>query len=154
MFILFIINMIVSIGRLFDIHVVLFFFLLIVICFARINLFKWKWLLTWLKISSQDFELKIVVIAWYNGITSIFILSRLTLTVIQTHLSSVHCVRENYQWAQCEDCSKWRRLPVDALLPSRWTCSNNTWDTERWYLTFSSFQMCWWELRKSLLMSL
>ncbi|CAL9077228.1 unnamed protein product [Musa acuminata var. zebrina] len=38
---------------------------------------------------------------------------------------------ENYQWAQCEDCSKWRRLPVDALLPSRWTCSNNTWDTER-----------------------
>ncbi|RWW81229.1 hypothetical protein BHE74_00010401 [Ensete ventricosum] len=45
--------------------------------------------------------------------------------------SCVHCVRENYQWAQCEDCSKWRRLPVDALLPSRWTCSNNTWDPER-----------------------
>ncbi|URD98978.1 B3 domain-containing protein [Musa troglodytarum] len=38
---------------------------------------------------------------------------------------------ENYQLAQCEDCSKWRRLPVDALLPSRWTCSNNTWDPER-----------------------
>ncbi|CAL9772197.1 unnamed protein product [Musa acuminata subsp. burmannicoides] len=38
---------------------------------------------------------------------------------------------ENYQWAQCEDCSKWRRLPVDALLPSRWTCSNNMSDPER-----------------------
>ncbi|KAG6525788.1 B3 domain-containing protein Os07g0563300-like isoform X2 [Zingiber officinale] len=38
---------------------------------------------------------------------------------------------ENSQWAQCEDCSKWRRLPVDAFLPFRWTCSKNTWDPER-----------------------
>ncbi|WOL10373.1 hypothetical protein Cni_G19128 [Canna indica] len=38
---------------------------------------------------------------------------------------------ESCQWAQCEDCSKWRRLPVNALLPSRWTCSHNTWDSER-----------------------
>ncbi|KAJ1291438.1 hypothetical protein BS78_02G315600 [Paspalum vaginatum] len=37
----------------------------------------------------------------------------------------------NYQWAQCEDCSKWRKLPVDALLPSKWTCSDNKWDPER-----------------------
>ncbi|XP_073005433.1 B3 domain-containing protein Os07g0563300-like [Typha latifolia] len=36
-----------------------------------------------------------------------------------------------HQWAQCEDCSKWRKLPEDALLPYRWTCSDNTWDTER-----------------------
>ncbi|XP_042396298.1 B3 domain-containing protein Os07g0563300-like [Zingiber officinale] len=40
-------------------------------------------------------------------------------------------ISKNSQWAQCEDCSKWRRLPVDALLPFRWTCSNNTWDPER-----------------------
>uniref|UniRef100_A0A0D9X0C5 CW-type domain-containing protein n=1 Tax=Leersia perrieri TaxID=77586 RepID=A0A0D9X0C5_9ORYZ len=38
---------------------------------------------------------------------------------------------ENHQWAQCEDCSKWRKLPVDALLPSKWTCADNKWDPER-----------------------
>ncbi|ONK75980.1 uncharacterized protein A4U43_C03F22580 [Asparagus officinalis] len=38
---------------------------------------------------------------------------------------------ENIQWAQCEDCFKWRKLPVDALLPSKWTCSENKWDPER-----------------------
>ncbi|KAM0892242.1 hypothetical protein ACQ4PT_025880 [Festuca glaucescens] len=38
---------------------------------------------------------------------------------------------ENHQWAQCEDCSKWRKLPVGALLPSKWTCSDNKWDPER-----------------------
>ncbi|KAK2386548.1 B3 domain-containing transcription repressor VAL1 [Trifolium repens] len=35
------------------------------------------------------------------------------------------------QWAQCDDCSKWRKLPVDALLPPKWTCSENDWDTSR-----------------------
>ncbi|KAJ1422947.1 Zinc finger, CW-type [Sesbania bispinosa] len=35
------------------------------------------------------------------------------------------------QWAQCDDCSKWRKLPVDALLPPKWTCSENVWDTSR-----------------------
>uniref|UniRef100_A0A1D1YYL3 B3 domain-containing protein Os07g0563300 n=1 Tax=Anthurium amnicola TaxID=1678845 RepID=A0A1D1YYL3_9ARAE len=35
------------------------------------------------------------------------------------------------QWAQCEDCSKWRKLPVNALLPPRWTCSANSWDSQR-----------------------
>lgn len=38
---------------------------------------------------------------------------------------------EKIQWVQCEDCSKWRKLPADALLPPRWTCSQNSWDTER-----------------------
>ncbi|KAG2637697.1 hypothetical protein PVAP13_2NG534103 [Panicum virgatum] len=37
----------------------------------------------------------------------------------------------NHQWAQCENCSKWRKLPVDALMPSKWTCSDNKWDSER-----------------------
>ncbi|EXB51816.1 B3 domain-containing protein [Morus notabilis] len=35
------------------------------------------------------------------------------------------------QWVQCEDCSKFRKLPADALLPSKWTCSDNSWDPER-----------------------
>ncbi|KAE8724237.1 HSI2-like 1 isoform 2 [Hibiscus syriacus] len=38
---------------------------------------------------------------------------------------------EIIQWAQCEDCFKWRRLPSTALLPYRWTCSSNSWDPER-----------------------
>ncbi|XP_022723535.1 B3 domain-containing protein Os07g0563300-like isoform X5 [Durio zibethinus] len=38
---------------------------------------------------------------------------------------------EKIQWAQCEDCFKWRRLPSNALLPSKWICSSNSWDPER-----------------------
>ncbi|CAK9151938.1 unnamed protein product [Ilex paraguariensis] len=38
---------------------------------------------------------------------------------------------EQEQWAQCDDCSKWRRLPVDVLLPPKWTCSANIWDSHR-----------------------
>ncbi|CAN6199446.1 unnamed protein product [Urochloa humidicola] len=37
----------------------------------------------------------------------------------------------NHQWAQCENCSKWRKLPSDALMPCKWTCSDNKWDPER-----------------------
>ncbi|XP_050211286.1 B3 domain-containing transcription repressor VAL2 isoform X2 [Mercurialis annua] len=32
------------------------------------------------------------------------------------------------QWAPCDSCSKWRRLPVDVLLPPKWTCADNIWD--------------------------
>ncbi|XP_019439592.1 PREDICTED: B3 domain-containing transcription repressor VAL1-like isoform X3 [Lupinus angustifolius] len=35
------------------------------------------------------------------------------------------------QWAQCDDCSKWRRLPIDVLLPPKWTCFENVWDASR-----------------------
>ncbi|XP_050383502.1 B3 domain-containing transcription repressor VAL2-like isoform X2 [Argentina anserina] len=38
---------------------------------------------------------------------------------------------EHEQWAQCDGCSKWRRLPVDVLLPSRWMCTDNAWDQNR-----------------------
>ncbi|KAK1368520.1 Zinc finger-type transcription factor [Heracleum sosnowskyi] len=41
------------------------------------------------------------------------------------------CVDGKFQWAQCEDCFKWRRVPGDILLPSRWTCYKNSWDRER-----------------------
>ncbi|XP_038894360.1 B3 domain-containing transcription repressor VAL1-like [Benincasa hispida] len=38
---------------------------------------------------------------------------------------------EQKQWAQCDDCLKWRRLPVDVLLPPKWSCSDNVWDLSR-----------------------
>ncbi|XP_020221954.1 B3 domain-containing protein Os07g0563300 [Cajanus cajan] len=40
-------------------------------------------------------------------------------------------VGDKIQWAQCEDCLKWRKLPASELLPSKWTCSDNSWDPER-----------------------
>lgn len=42
-------------------------------------------------------------------------------------------VRGQEQWAQCDDCSKWRKLPEDALLPPKWTCSENVWDSSRFF---------------------
>lgn len=42
------------------------------------------------------------------------------------------CISEKIQWAQCEDCFKWRKLPADVCLSSRWTCSENSWDPERY----------------------
>ncbi|CAH8359541.1 unnamed protein product [Eruca vesicaria subsp. sativa] len=38
---------------------------------------------------------------------------------------------EQERWASCDDCNKWRRLPVNALLPAKWTCSDNVWDVSR-----------------------
>ncbi|XP_042484184.1 B3 domain-containing protein Os07g0563300-like isoform X2 [Macadamia integrifolia] len=35
------------------------------------------------------------------------------------------------QWVQCEDCSKWRKLPFNVLPRSKWTCSKNSWDPKR-----------------------
>ncbi|EEF40926.1 transcription factor, putative [Ricinus communis] len=38
---------------------------------------------------------------------------------------------QKVQWVQCEDCFKWRKLPANADLPSKWTCTGNSWDPER-----------------------
>ncbi|CAN4083962.1 unnamed protein product [Withania somnifera] len=38
---------------------------------------------------------------------------------------------EKMQWVQCEDCFKWRKVPDNISLPSRWTCSENSLDPER-----------------------
>ncbi|KAJ1700708.1 hypothetical protein LUZ63_000487 [Rhynchospora breviuscula] len=38
---------------------------------------------------------------------------------------------ERHQWVQCEECTKWRKVPVDALLNAKWTCSQNIWDPDR-----------------------
>ncbi|CAH1418024.1 unnamed protein product [Lactuca virosa] len=35
------------------------------------------------------------------------------------------------QWVQCDSCSKWRKLPSDVLIPSKWTCSDNVSDPNR-----------------------
>ncbi|XP_077214243.1 HSI2-like 1 isoform X2 [Tasmannia lanceolata] len=38
---------------------------------------------------------------------------------------------EQDQWAQCDNCHRWRRLPVDVLLPPKWTCADNRSDPMR-----------------------
>ncbi|KAL7136063.1 hypothetical protein ABFS83_10G004000 [Erythranthe nasuta] len=32
---------------------------------------------------------------------------------------------EHEQWTQCDDCFKWRKMPIDILLPPKWTCQDN-----------------------------
>lgn len=51
--------------------------------------------------------------------------------------------RGQEQWAQCDDCSKWRRLPFDVLLPPKWTCAENVWDLSRsQYIKFQISLIC------------
>ncbi|XP_055807417.1 B3 domain-containing transcription repressor VAL2 isoform X1 [Solanum dulcamara] len=38
---------------------------------------------------------------------------------------------EQEQWAQCDNCFKWRKLPADYLLPPQWTCQDNISDHSR-----------------------
>lgn len=38
---------------------------------------------------------------------------------------------EQEQIAECDICSKWRRIPLNALLPANWTCAGNVWDANR-----------------------
>ncbi|XP_068341096.1 B3 domain-containing transcription repressor VAL2 isoform X2 [Pyrus communis] len=44
---------------------------------------------------------------------------------------TVRSTGEQEQWVQCDSCSKWRRLPADALLSSKWICADNAWDRSR-----------------------
>ncbi|CAM6104771.1 unnamed protein product [Calypogeia fissa] len=48
----------------------------------------------------------------------------------RTIFSSRHSGEQD-QWAQCDECGFWRRVPADALVTARWTCSDNTWDPKR-----------------------
>lgn len=41
---------------------------------------------------------------------------------------TVRSTGEQDQWIQCDDCSKWRRLPLNVIIASKWTCADNTWD--------------------------
>ncbi|GAA0140865.1 hypothetical protein LIER_02137 [Lithospermum erythrorhizon] len=47
-------------------------------------------------------------------------------TIFSSRLSG-----EEEQWVQCDSCCKWRRLPVDILIPAKWSCSDNMWDSRR-----------------------
>ncbi|XP_041996547.1 B3 domain-containing transcription repressor VAL2-like isoform X1 [Salvia splendens] len=38
---------------------------------------------------------------------------------------------EQEQWTQCDSCLKWRKLPLDLLLPPKWTCQDNIDDPMR-----------------------
>ncbi|GER55715.1 B3 domain-containing protein [Striga asiatica] len=33
---------------------------------------------------------------------------------------------EHEQWTQCDSCFKWRKVPIDILLPPKWTCHDYT----------------------------
>ena len=44
------------------------------------------------------------------------------------------------QWAQCDNCCKWRKLPIDVFLPLKWTCDDNIWDLSR-YSAFSLYDI-------------
>ncbi|KAK4396021.1 B3 domain-containing transcription repressor VAL2 [Sesamum angolense] len=35
---------------------------------------------------------------------------------------------EHEQWTQCDSCFKWRKMPIDVLLPPKWTCHDNVHD--------------------------
>ncbi|KAJ6765402.1 B3 DOMAIN-CONTAINING PROTEIN [Salix purpurea] len=49
----------------------------------------------------------------------------------KTSIFVVRSIGGQEQWAQCDSCSKWRRLPIDVLLPPKWTCVDNAWDQSR-----------------------
>ncbi|CAN6226587.1 unnamed protein product [Urochloa humidicola] len=41
---------------------------------------------------------------------------------------TIRATGEQDQWIQCDDCSKWRRLPLTVIVASKWTCTDNSWD--------------------------
>ncbi|TVT96769.1 hypothetical protein EJB05_58010 [Eragrostis curvula] len=41
---------------------------------------------------------------------------------------TIRTTGEQDQWIQCDDCSKWRRLPLNVIVASKWTCTDNSWD--------------------------
>ncbi|KAL5196862.1 hypothetical protein ABZP36_000374 [Zizania latifolia] len=41
---------------------------------------------------------------------------------------TIRSTGEQDQWIQCDDCSKWRRLPLNIIVASKWTCADNTID--------------------------
>eukprot|EP00250_Pteridium_aquilinum_P007696 c17366_g1_i1 orf=234-2996(+) len=49
----------------------------------------------------------------------------------RTIFTTKDCGPGEDQWAQCDDCGSWRRVPADVFLPTRWVCSDNVWDAER-----------------------
>lgn len=76
--------------------------------------------------------------AVYHGWIFFFVYSQMFIVEVLCIICIVaefikSLVRGQEQWAQCDDCSKWRKLPEDALLPPKWTCSENVWDSSRFF---------------------
>lgn len=83
---------------------------------------------------------------YFGQATFIILLQLASILVKQMLIMCSICISEKIQWAQCEDCFKWRKLPADVCLSSRWTCSENTWDPQRYnhlflrYIIFLLYQ--------------
>lgn len=96
---------------------------------------------------------------WVNYFA--FIRACIPLHISPTHFSLTWwmlmlytLLSEKIQWVQCDDCLKWRKVPANALLPSRWTCSENVWGLDRYpnfytcililkfYLSLHIFNQC------------
>ncbi|ONM26211.1 B3 domain-containing protein [Zea mays] len=43
---------------------------------------------------------------------------------------TIRATGEQDQWIQCDDCSKWRRLPLNVIVAPKWTCTDNSWDSK------------------------
>lgn len=65
------------------------------------------------------------------GIIPVFLCIWLILSVLAC-LTLIY--REQDQWIQCDDCSKWRKIPVHVIVASKWTCADNSWDPKRYAL--------------------
>merc|ERR1712087_938071 len=49
-------------------------------------------------------------------------------------LNEAGCIIQDWYWAQCDKCLKWRRLPegqTDDSLPDKWFCRDNVADKKR-----------------------
>ncbi|KVH88571.1 Zinc finger, CW-type [Cynara cardunculus var. scolymus] len=51
--------------------------------------------------------------------------------MLKKNLFCISCDSKMIQWAQCEGCYKWRKVPMDVVIPAGWTCSHNQWDPHR-----------------------
>ncbi|KAH7291424.1 hypothetical protein KP509_29G016600 [Ceratopteris richardii] len=49
----------------------------------------------------------------------------------RTIFTAKECGSGEDQWAQCDDCGSWRKVPSEVFLPTRWVCNDNVWDAER-----------------------
>lgn len=76
--------------------------------------------------------------AWLKAAFIFWLLLPSISTWLNANYLFQNCSKQ-IQWVQCEDCSKWRKIPADALLPSKWTCSENLWDPKRYVIQNYAF---------------
>jgi hypothetical protein len=66
-------------------------------------------------------------LSWHSGQPNV-----LSMSCTNFSIYLICLFREQDQWIQCDDCSKWRRLPLNVIVASKWTCADNTWDPKRY----------------------